>query len=126
MLLPTATPIDDAQILSPPAPAVDSAVEVDPVLPSRRSWSGDVSMDAVLAEIARTAREVLSADYVALGVSDRDGGPEQFVHVGTDESMVARIGDLPTGRGIVGELNGRPGPLRGEQDPASQVKPPSV
>jgi len=47
------------------------------------------------------SRDLLGARYAALGVLGPDGGLEQFVHDGMDEELVARIGDLHTGRGIL-------------------------
>jgi GAF domain-containing protein len=57
-------------------------------------------------------RALLGARYAALGVLGPDGGLKQFVHTGMDEDLVARIGDLPTGRGILGLLISEPVPIR--------------
>ncbi|HET9650447.1 MAG TPA: GAF domain-containing protein, partial [Microlunatus sp.] len=73
------------------------------------------------------ARELVGARYGALGVLDRNGRLEQFVHVGMDPEIVAQIGDLPVGRGILGELIARPTPLRIDDlttHPASTGFPP--
>jgi signal transduction histidine kinase len=72
----------------------------------------DLSLPVVLRRIVTAARELVGARYGALGVLGRRGKLEQFVHVGMDAETVARIGDLPVGRGILGELISSPVPLR--------------
>src|SRR6202042_2090732 len=66
--------------------------------------SGDLSLPVVLRQIVGAARDLLGARYAALGVLAPDGSLEQSVNVGMDEEIVARVGDLPTGRGILGLL----------------------
>jgi signal transduction histidine kinase len=74
--------------------------------------TGELSLPVVLRQIVGAARDLLGARYAALGVLGRDGGLEQFVHAGMDEETVARVGDLPTGRGILGLLISEPVPIR--------------
>ncbi len=74
--------------------------------------AGDLSLPVVLRQIVESARDLLGARYAALGVIGRDGELEQFVHAGMDEELVARIGDLPRGRGILGLLISEPVPMR--------------
>jgi hypothetical protein len=69
---------------------------------------GELSLPVVLRQIVGAARDRLGARYAALGVLGPDGGLEQFVHAGMDEELVARIGDLHTGRGILGLLISEP------------------
>jgi two-component system, NarL family, sensor histidine kinase DevS len=73
--------------------------------------AGDLSLPVVLRQIVSAARDLLGARYAALGVLGRDGELEQFVHDGMDESLVAEIGDLPRGRGILGLLTSAPAPI---------------
>ena len=61
--------------------------------------AGELSLPLVLRQIVESARDLLGARYAALGVLGRDGGLEQFVHVGMDDELVTRIGDLPDGGG---------------------------
>ena len=76
-------------------------------------WSpGDLSLPVVLRQIVGAARDLLGARYAALGVLGRDGELEQFVHAGMDDALVAAIGDLPRGRGILGLLISEPAPIR--------------
>ena len=75
------------------------------------------------------ARDLVGARYAALGVLGRDGELEQFVHAGMDEKLVAAIGDLPKGRGILGLLVSEPVPLRLDDlsgHPASAGFPPGI
>jgi signal transduction histidine kinase len=74
--------------------------------------AGELSLPVVLRQIVAAARDLVGARYAALGVLGRDGELEQFVHAGMDEELVARIGDLPRGRGILGLLIRQPVPLR--------------
>jgi signal transduction histidine kinase len=74
--------------------------------------AGDLSLPVVLRQITGAARDLLSARYAALGVLGRDGELEQFVHDGMDDALVAEIGDLPRGRGILGLLTSEPAPIR--------------
>jgi signal transduction histidine kinase len=74
--------------------------------------AAELSVPLVLRQIVEAARDLLGARYAALGVPGRDGGLEQFVHAGMDDELVARIGDLPKGRGILGLLISEPVPIR--------------
>ena len=74
--------------------------------------AGELSLPVVLRQIVAAARDLLGARYAALGVLGRDGELEQFVHAGMDDELVARVGDLPRGRGILGLLISDPVPIR--------------
>jgi GAF domain-containing protein len=74
--------------------------------------AGELSLPVVLRQIVAAARDLLGARYAALGVLGRDGELEQFVHAGMDEELVARVGDLPRGRGTLGLLISDPVPIR--------------
>ena len=74
----------------------------------------DLDLDSVLERIVVAACGLVDARYGALGVVD-EHDPERlssFVHYGMDAATVARMGALPTGRGILGELLRHPQPLR--------------
>ena len=74
----------------------------------------DLDLDAVLERIVVAACGLVDARYGALGVVD-EKEPERlssFVHHGMDAATIARMGALPTGRGILGELLRHPRPLR--------------
>jgi signal transduction histidine kinase/putative methionine-R-sulfoxide reductase with GAF domain len=74
--------------------------------------SSELSLDAVLQKIVEIAREVIGAEYVALGVVGEDGALTQFFFTGTDAETAERIGELPTGRGVLGMIVEQGKPLR--------------
>ena len=77
------------------------------------SIAGDLDLNTVLHHIAEVAATLLDAQYAALGVISEDGtGLSQFLVVGVDDEMVARIGSLPAGHGVLGKLITDPRPLR--------------
>lgn len=70
-------------------------------------------LEAVLQEVAHSAREVIGARYAALGVLGPEGaGLSMFVASGLTAEERARIGPLPQGKGILGLLIRDPRPLR--------------
>jgi len=70
------------------------------------------SLLSVLQRIVEVACRLLQAKYGALGVLDGQGRLEQFVTTGIDEETRARIGPLPSGKGILGVLAREGKPLR--------------
>ena len=93
------------------------------------SLSSELSLDALLERIVRTAAELTEAGYAALGVIDRTGhGLERFYTTGIDRETHSAIGELPRGRGILGVLIRDPSPLRLHdiaEDPRSAGFPPN-
>jgi signal transduction histidine kinase len=90
--------------------------------------SSELSLEAVLQKLVETAATLTSARYAALGVLDPAGRRvERFLTVGIDEETYTAIGELPSGRGILGILIRDATPLRlhdlGE-DPRSVGFPP--
>jgi len=82
-------------------------VDAGKVLARERTLKG------VLQRIIELACELVDARYGALGVLDADGFElEEFITVGMDAATHAAIGDLPTGRGILGVLITDAEPLR--------------
>src|SRR5579859_7000442 len=75
--------------------------------------SSELSLDAVLQKLVETAASLTGAKYAALGVLDPTGSRlERFLTTGIDPQTHAAIGDLPTGRGILGVLIRDASPLR--------------
>jgi len=73
----------------------------------------ELDLEAVLMSVVEAARELTSARYAALGVLDRDGRElERFIYLGIDDETKRAIGNLPRGRGVLGELIREPAPLR--------------
>ncbi len=78
-----------------------------------RGLVAQLDLEAVLSEVVEVARELTGARYAALGILDEDRRElERFIYVGIDEPTRTRIGDLPRGRGVLGELIRNPAPLR--------------
>ncbi|HSR94940.1 MAG TPA: GAF domain-containing sensor histidine kinase [Solirubrobacterales bacterium] len=78
-----------------------------------RGLVAQLDLEAVLGEVVEVARELTGARYAALGILDEDRRElERFIYVGIDEETRAKIGDLPRGRGVLGELIRNPAPLR--------------
>jgi signal transduction histidine kinase len=75
--------------------------------------SSELSLEAVLQKLVETAATLTAARYAALGVLDPSGSRlERFVTSGVDARTRAEIGDLPSGRGILGVLIRDAHPLR--------------
>src|SRR5581483_6064531 len=67
----------------------------------------------VLERVLAAARQLTGARYAALGVLDESRSElARFETLGIDERTRRRIGQLPRGRGVLGELITNPAPLR--------------
>ncbi len=78
-----------------------------------RGLVAQLDLEGVLKQVVEVARELTGARYAALGILDEDRRElERFIYVGIDEEARAQIGDLPRGRGVLGELIRNPAPLR--------------
>ena len=67
-----------------------------------RGISGVLDVDRVLQTIVDRVRELVQAQYAALGIVDAQGAIERFITSGISDEDRARIGDLPHGRGLLG------------------------
>jgi len=77
------------------------------------SLLSELDLEAVLKSVVEAARELTGARYAALGVLDPERRElERFINVGIDEETRRQIGNLPRGRGVLGELIREPAPLR--------------
>src|SRR3954463_2260972 len=77
------------------------------------SVSTGLDLDSTLRRIVEAAVGLVDARYGALGVLRGDGGGlAAFVHVGIDDDLAARMGNLPEGKGVLGQLITEPYPLR--------------
>lgn len=73
----------------------------------------ELDLSAVLNGVLETARDLTGARYAALGVlSDDRSELARFLTSGVDDETHRAIGDLPRGRGVLGELIEDPRPLR--------------
>ena len=66
----------------------------------------------ILERLLRGAWEVLGARYGALGLTVRSGVPYEFIHVGMDESVVARMDHPPKGLGVLASTAHAETPIR--------------
>jgi len=70
-------------------------------------------LDQVLQQVVDAAREVVGAEYAALGVLGEDHTSlVQFVTSGIDPAARDRIGELPRGRGLLGYVIREGTPIR--------------
>ena len=67
-----------------------------------RGIGGVLDVDLVLQVIVDRVRELVDAQYAAIGIVDRHGAIERFITSGISEAERAGIGDLPHGRGLLG------------------------
>jgi signal transduction histidine kinase len=68
------------------------------------SVADGLELESTLRRIVRAACDLTSAPYAALGVLGDDGLHKAFVHTGMDPEMVALIGHLPRGHGVLGHI----------------------
>jgi len=74
--------------------------------------ASDLSLPDVLRRIVQSALDLVGAEYGALGVIGNDRRLVEFIHVGISDELREQIGDLPTGKGILGLLIDDARPLR--------------
>lgn len=74
--------------------------------------AAELSLDKVLAKIVDLARDLIGAQYAALGVPNSEGYLETFVHSGMPTEIAKQIPHLPQGHGLLGLLIDEPRPIR--------------
>ena len=106
--------LDDllTQLIDRAQDVLDTQGRLRALLSATRAVSEDLSLPHVLTRIVESACRLIGAGYGAIGVLGSDGRLEQFIHTGLDPDTAVRIGQLPTGRGILGQLIDNPEPLR--------------
>lgn len=67
-----------------------------------RGISGVLEVDLVLQTIVDRVRDLVQAQYAAIGIVDADGAIERFITSGISDGHRRRIGELPRGRGLLG------------------------
>lgn len=85
---------------------------LDALLRAALELASEHDLDQILDRMVQCAASVARARYAALGVYDTTGRIERFVHFGLDAETVARLGDLPAGRGLLGDVIVADGPIR--------------
>jgi signal transduction histidine kinase len=88
-----AEPAADSSSLPPALQALDAAV---------RGISGVLDIEQVLQLIVDRVRELVGAQYAALGIVDEAGLITQFITSGISSEQRGAIGDLPRGHGLLG------------------------
>ncbi|MER7950589.1 GAF domain-containing protein [Streptomyces sp. NPDC096079] len=87
----------------------------------------ELDLPQVLRGIVEAAVTLVDAEYGALGVIGDDRRLSEFLPVGIGDDLRVRIGALPSGHGLLGELIRNPQPLRLaelSEHPASYGFPP--
>ena len=69
-----------------------------------RAVTENLELTAALQRIVAVARELVGAQYGALGVIAPDGALERFLHSGMSEEQVRLLGEPPSGKGILGAV----------------------
>ncbi|HSU35749.1 MAG TPA: GAF domain-containing protein, partial [Propionibacteriaceae bacterium] len=110
----TGLPIDQLmkELVSRASEVVDLQDRLQGLLHATRLITSELSIDGVLERIVDVARRTVDAEYAALGVIADDGTLDRFIHAGMDPDIVAAIGHLPEGRGLLGALISDPSPIR--------------
>jgi signal transduction histidine kinase len=88
-----AEPPADGPMLPPALQALDAAV---------RGISGALDVEQVLQLIVDRVRELVAAQYAALGIVDDEGRITEFITSGISTGERRAIGELPRGRGLLG------------------------
>jgi signal transduction histidine kinase len=70
------------------------------------------SVESILQRLVEAARELVDAEYAALGVPDGAGGFAQFLTAGMSDELVESLGPLPRTHGLLGAMLEAPGPYR--------------
>lgn len=92
---------------------VDTAAAARRMLEFAQEVVSTLDVERVLQRVLETARELTDARYAALGVLDeRRERLERFLTLGIDEETRRRLGPLPHGHGVLGELIRDPRALR--------------
>lgn len=85
-------------------PAAGPAAGLEAVSRALLAMSRQLQVRDVLQTITASARELLQAEYAALGVPDDHGGFAQFVVDGVSDAQWKAIGPLPRQHGILAAL----------------------
>jgi signal transduction histidine kinase len=72
----------------------------------------DLSLDTVLERLVHTARELVDAEYAALGIPDGDGGFTHFITAGMSDELIESLGPMPRTHGLLGAMLDQPTPYR--------------
>jgi signal transduction histidine kinase len=108
-------PADGAGTLADVEPfdRIDDPVKLRRLVQAVIILDAELSLPVVLRRIIEEARDLVDAQYGALGVLSEDGRAlDQFLTVGLTAEQEQAIGPRPTGRGVLGTLIADDKPLR--------------
>ena len=96
-----------------PYHSIDDPTKLRRVLEAVLLIERDLELPALLRHVIEEAASMTGARYAAVGVLNEDRTAlAEFVTFGIKPEEVARIGPLPTGKGVLGTLIADPKPLR--------------
>jgi signal transduction histidine kinase len=96
-----------------PFDRIDDPVKLRRLVQAIIILDAELSLPVVLRRIIEEARDLVDAQYGALGVLTEDGQAlDQFLTVGLTAEQEQAIGPRPTGRGVLGTLIADDKPLR--------------
>lgn len=107
---------------------VEGRDRIDGLVEAMLAITSGLELDATLRRIVHTAKELIDAEYCALGVRGHGHDLVEFIYQGIDEATRALIGALPQGGGVLGVLIDDPKPIRLDNiqlHPASVGFPPN-
>ena len=76
--------------------------EFEALVEATRAIAESLDVEAVLRLIVESVRNLVHAEYAALGIVDSAGHIERFITVGVDPKVRAMIGSPPRGHGLLG------------------------
>ena len=74
--------------------------------------ASELTLEKVLSQIVESSRDLVGAQYAALGVPNAEGQLETFVYSGMPSEMANLLPNLPQGHGLLGVLIADPRPIR--------------
>ncbi|WP_433598494.1 sensor histidine kinase [Nocardia sp. CA-135953] len=91
---------------------IDSRDRMDGLVEAMLTVTSGLDLDETLRAIVHTATSLVDARYGALAVRGHEQQVTQFLDEGMDDTIRERIGRLPAGHGVLGEVFTQPKPLR--------------
>jgi two-component system, NarL family, sensor histidine kinase DevS len=96
-----------------PHRAIDDPTTLRRLLDATLLIEADLDLPVLLRHVTEEACSMTGARYGALGVLDQERSAlAEFITVGLDPDEEDRIGERPTGRGVLGLVVASPEPLR--------------
>jgi len=96
-----------------PYRSIEDPIKLRRVLRATLLLESDLELPSLLRHVVEEARSMTGARYAALGVLDGTRSTlDEFITVGLRSDEEDRIGDRPTGRGVLGLMIVDPRPLR--------------